>query len=302
VLVIVGFTAMSCSDSGEPAAAPEATSSPTTTLQVVVPPTAEPRPAVPAATEPTANVPRTTVPTTAPNNSQAPTSVPLATESADSVVIKGDGWEVTTGEVAEIVDRVEEILGDELLEPAVAFQADDIGAGRARGFEFIEEDTWLVLQRLGTVPLGADRRVANQTRLDRIQGLCCEATGGNDVVVVEAAESEPMTKAVIAHQLTEDEQADVLPYLGIFSPEQRAEIGEGAADFMEFGYQWGPRFMEAVEAEGGRDAVLAVMLEVPTSSAQVLFPDKFFAGEEPPVEGGSTFRLEGTLGAATGSP
>jgi hypothetical protein len=225
--------------------------------------------------------------------------VPLATESADSVVIKGDGWEVTTGEVAEIVDRVEEILGDELLEPAVAFQADDIGAGRARGFEFIEEDTWLVLQRLGTAPLGADRRVANQTRLDRIQGLCCEATGGNDVVVVEAAESEPMTKAVIAHQLTEDEQADVLPYLGIFSPEQRAEIGEGAADFMEFGYQWGPRFMEAVEAEGGRDAVLAVMLEVPTSSAQVLFPDKFFAGEEPPVEGGSTFRLEGTLGAAT---
>jgi hypothetical protein len=101
-----------------------------------------------------------------------------------------------------------------------------------------------------------------------------------------------------------EEQAAVLPDLPIIRDDMLPSIGIGAAQYLNFAYATGPAFVEAIVAERGVPGLSDVLTTPPTTTEQVLFPEKYLTGEgassvpAPEIPEGVTIVRQGRYGAA----
>ena len=100
------------------------------------------------------------------------------------------------------------------------------------------------------------------------------------------------------------DQAQAAPNLPIIRDDMLSSLVRPAARHLNFAYSTGPTFVEVVVAERGIEGLSELLRQPPTTTEQVLFPEKYLAGEgavavEPVVqENGEVFEAEGTVGAA----
>lgn len=167
----------------------------------------------PATPSPTAPPSPTPTPTLVPTAVPSPTATPVPTATAvpatptptpvdtTPVVIQGDGWVTTEGDIARLAAFVEETHQLEFTSVVSVLVSRDVGLEYAPNFEPFSSEEWWLLQALDLADNQIDRDVTNQVRRDRIRGLCCRFNNGTQVVVeVEATKLE--TDAIIVHELT----------------------------------------------------------------------------------------------------
>lgn len=130
-----------------------------------------------------------------------PTPTPADDGDGTPIVIQGDGWTVTEGEVDAMADFIEETHDLAFNQPLKVQTSADIGAGFAAGFEPFGEDEWHIIRGLGLAERDDDRLVANQVRLDRVRGVCCDVTDVT-TVIVELQPTKLATELIIVHELT----------------------------------------------------------------------------------------------------
>jgi hypothetical protein len=291
-------------------------------------------------------VPPTSVPPT-PTVEPTPTPEPTVVDTTP-VVIEGDGWLITEGEIAEMVSFVEEThqlsFTDDV---AVAVNA-DIGSELYPGYVTFTEDDWYLLRALGLAESQVDRDAVNRARRDRIRGVCCQYNGVLEVAV-EIQPSELLTAVIVVHELTHalhrqhpelfddqlfetdetpapfaaategvpqfvafewlalaplQERNDVTPDLAIIRDDMVLLTGIGPARHVNFAYVTGPAFVDAVVQARGLEALSDLIRVPPSTTEQVLFPEKYLAGESavpvarPDVTAAANVRATGSIGAA----
>ena len=167
---------------------------------------------------------------------------PTEVESDDTpVLVEGDGWTITQGDMDRLIAFVEETHQLSFAEPVGIAISDDIGAEFARGFEPFGQPDWLLMRGLGLAETDAERQVVNQARLDRIRGFCCSFDeSGRFAVVVELQPSKIYTEMIVVHELTHalHAQNDLQPR-GIVAneiPLPAASAFEGVPQFITFAY------------------------------------------------------------------
>lgn len=87
-----------------------------------------------------------------------------------------------------------------------------------------------------------------------------------------------VTFAYLAQALPE-ELAAVTPELPIIRPDMIPLIGPGPARHLNFAYATGPAFVDAVVDARGIEGLSDLLTSPPTTTEQILFPDKYLAGE-----------------------
>lgn len=101
-----------------------------------------------------------------------------------------------------------------------------------------------------------------------------------------------------------EELAAVAPELPIIGPDMVPLIGPGPALHLNFAYATGPAFVKAVVDARGIEGLTDLLASPPTTTEQILFPDKYLAGETavdvpaPAAAPGDTVVASGTIGAA----
>ena len=94
------------------------------------------------------------------------------------------------------------------------------------------------------------------------------------------------------------------PELPIIGPDMVPLIGPGPALHLNFAYATGPAFVKAVVDARGIEGLTDLLASPPTTTEQILFPDKYLAGETavdvpaPAAAPGDTVVASGTIGAA----
>lgn len=189
--------------------------------------------AVPQTTEP----PTTTAPTTAPATTAPPTTEPDTTP----VVIDAGEWQITEAEIAALHEFVEQTHELEFAAPVEVTTLEDIGRDFAIGFEPIEEPEWVLMRAFRLVPDDLSRFGANQIRLDRIRGVCCDRSDDGAIsVAVEVQSSEAATAVIIVHELVHALHRQTLRELGGEPTSERpfpwAAATEGVPQFVAFAY------------------------------------------------------------------
>jgi len=112
-----------------------------------------------------------------------------------------------------------------------------------------------------------------------------------------------VTFAYLDQALPED-LAVVVPELPIIRTDMIPLIGPGPARHLNFAYATGPAFVKAVVDARGIEGLSDLLASPPTSTEQVLFPDKYLAGElavdmpTPAAPPGVTVVASGRIGAA----
>ncbi len=157
---------------------------------------AETTTAQPSTTQSSTTQPPTTEPTT--------TTGPTSTTEPDNtpVVIDGGEWQITEKEIAELHEFVEVTHELEFTSPVEVNTLEDIGREFAIGFEPIEEPEWVLMRAFRLVPDDLNRSDANQIRLDRIRGVCCDRGEDRTLSVsVEIQSTEAETETIIVHEL-----------------------------------------------------------------------------------------------------
>lgn len=101
----------------------------------------------------------------------------------------------------------------------------------------------------------------------------------------------------------DDQRAEAERELPIIRDDMVSLVGEVAALHLNFAYGVGPTFVDHVVAERGTDGLFDLLAEPPETTEQILFPEKYLAGETatpvpvPAVPDGATLRASGTIGA-----
>jgi len=101
----------------------------------------------------------------------------------------------------------------------------------------------------------------------------------------------------------QDEQDIVEPDLPIIRDDMVPSIGDGAARYINFAYSAGPAFVSRVVEARGTVGLSELIRNPPTSTEQVLYPDKYMSGQmaEPvdtPARDGRLVESRGRLGVA----
>lgn len=242
VLLALALFAAACSGSATLAQAGDEFSpvtpaaSPSAAPTVTVVPSTPTATAIPAET-PTPESTVTPVPTA---TSVPPTPTPTPVDTTP-VVIEGDDWVITEGDVARLAAFVEDTHELEYTSVVTVLVSNDVGLEYAPNFEPFSTEEWWLLQALGLADSQVDRDVTNQVRRDRIRGLCCRFDNGTQVVVeIEATKLE--TEAIIVHELT---HALHTQYRRLFentryetdeTPKPFAASIEGVPQFVTFAY------------------------------------------------------------------
>ena len=328
---------------------------PASALAPVAPPTENPTPRateLPAPTDPpveptVASAPDPTATPTAAPPSPTATVEPVETDNTP-VVVQGDGWAVTQSKIEELTRFTEEAHELEFTGEVRVVVSEDIGVEFAAGFEPLTNDDWYLMRGLGLADQQADRLAANQVRLDRIRGACCQF---DDLlqVAVEVQPTQLGTEAIIVHELTHalhvqhralfdrdppptDEtppppaaayegvpQYIAFAYIATGSAEAQAALADdlpiirndmldlievGPARHLNFAYDAGPNFVQAVVEVRGVSGLSELLRTPPTTTEQVLFPQKYLDEEAaldvstPAVPDGTIVRSQGTIGAS----
>ena len=95
---------------------------------------------------------------------------------------------------------------------------------------------------------------------------------------------------------SEEERAEVIPDLPIIRDDMIPLLGRGPARYLNFAYANGPAFVDVVVDANGLDGLADLLNNPPTTTAQVLFPEKYLAGQsavevpEPQAPAGITVR------------
>ncbi len=101
-----------------------------------------------------------------------------------------------------------------------------------------------------------------------------------------------------------EELVAVTPELPIIRPDMVPLIGPGPARHLNFAYATGPAFVNAVVDARGIKGLSDLLTSPPTTTEQILFPDKYLAGETavevpaPAAPPGQTVVASGRIGAA----
>ncbi len=117
------------------------------------------------------------------------------------MVIEGDGWVITEGEIADMMSFVEETHQLAFTDDVAVAVIGDIGAELYPGYVTFTENDWLLLRALGLAESDVDRDAVNRARRDRIRGVCCQYDGVLEVAV-EIQPSELLTGVIVVHELT----------------------------------------------------------------------------------------------------
>ena len=202
---------------------------------------------------------------------------------------------------------------------------------------FVSARLWAVLDALGLIGPGQDLAGANQARIEALRGtpgtvvlqpttaltetvIVHEMThsiddpvlqegggGGGSLELLSPAQAltEGNANRVAAEYvatLDDDRRDEVAPFPGIFlDPDRRLSLAVRRA--LEFPYVDGLPFAQAIADAGGEAAIDAALVSPPVSTEQILFPDAYFAGDEPvaadnpDVPQGAFIEDEGVLGA-----
>ncbi len=236
--------------------------------------------------------------------------------------------------VAALQNFAETVRGREL-GVNVRYQfVDRLSPDRA-GLMFLSSRLWSLLTRLDLVEPEQSRVAANQARIEQLRGVpgtvARQATSAfTEMVVVHeithtidetldadlsACSPEPFSPsqaltegnahrvaAAYGASLAEDRRADVPTFPAIF-PFVDERLSGASRNSMEFPYDEGRAFAEAIAAAGGEQAIDAALRKPPVSTEQILFPDAYLSGDEPAIVAppdlpeGATVLDEGVLGA-----
>lgn len=102
----------------------------------------------------------------------------------------------------------------------------------------------------------------------------------------------------------EQEQAAVIPELPVITPDLEALVGRVPGAMLNFSYSTAPALAEAAYEARGAVGLSDLLSSPPTTTEQVVFPDRWLAGEdrvsqEPPtIPADGRFITEGRLGVA----
>lgn len=103
---------------------------------------------------------------------------------------------------------------------------------------------------------------------------------------------------------SEEQRASVVDDLPIIRDDMFSLLDDGPARHLNWAYDTGADFVVGVFAERGAQGLSDLIGEPPSTNEQVLYPDKYLAGEEaipierPLIPAGAEARSEGTIGAA----
>lgn len=201
MIVAVATLAAACTSTATIEQQAASTLAPTTTPSSTVVPSATseptPDPSVTPAPTTTPEATATAVPTATP----VPSPTPVPTPDTTPVVVEGEGWVITEGDIARLAAFVEETHELEFTSVVTVRVSRDVGQQFAPNFEPFSVDEWSLLQALGLAESQADRDITNQVRRDRIRGLCCRFNNGTQVIV-EVEDTKLETEAIIVHELT----------------------------------------------------------------------------------------------------
>ncbi|MGH1489882.1 MAG: hypothetical protein ACRBK7_10895 [Acidimicrobiales bacterium] len=188
---------------------------------------------------------------------------------------------------------------------------DRIPTENIRGF-FVSAKLWLVAEALDLVEDGQDQTSADLARVERVRGM-------PGTVVLQPTEFE--TNMIVVHEIAHivDDRLSlgsstsrelVVPaqallegnahrvayaYVESLAPAQRQQIpvfpgifpdgdprlSAAVQDIIEFPYDEGRLFATAIAAAGGEGAIDTAFQRPPTSSEHILFPDSYFADDQP---------------------
>lgn len=216
--------------------------------------------------------------------------------------------------LAELQDFVETMRGVELDAPLQYQFVTSPPSENAAG-AFVGPRLWSVLDVLGLVEPSQTRRGANEARVEQIKGVpgtvliqeteeftetivVHEMTHTVDEQVLEGVTStasvelfSPSVAAVEgnAHRvaaayvasLGEDAEGAVPPFPAIFPNGGDPRLSLASRNALEFAYDEGRTFAEAIAADGGERAIDESLQRPPTSTEQILFPKAYLAGDEP---------------------
>ncbi len=100
------------------------------------------------------------------------------------------------------------------------------------------------------------------------------------------------------------ERNDITPELAIIRDDMVSLTGIGPARHVNFAYATGPAFVDAVVEARGLEGLSGLIRLPPSTTEQVLFPEKYLAGESavpvarPDVPTAANVRSTGSIGAA----